>query len=149
LSAGFSGATQPGMQVGDLVCASEVIDASSARRFHPDARRFEGSFTVGPIVTVEKFLSTPAAKEQAGRAFNAVAVDMEAAAVARAADEMRIPWAAVRVILDPMEMTLRGWNVFPFMKAIRVASRSLATGLEIWMTERRRGDGSGEDRSSH
>lgn len=146
LSTGFSGATRPGMQVGDLVSACEVIDAASARRFHPDARRIEGSFTVGPIVTVEKLLVTPAAKEQAGRAFNAVAVDMETAAVARAAEEMRIPWAAVRVILDPMEMSLQWWKLFSLMKSIRVASRSLAIGLE---QIRRRGDGSGEDRSSH
>jgi nucleoside phosphorylase len=149
LSAGFSGATRAGMRVGDLISPSEVIDASTRRGWVPSwTSRQIGSVTVGATVTADRLLVTPAAKEQAGRAFNAVAVDMEVAAVARAAQEMGIPWAAVRVILDPMEMSLRWWNVFPLINGIRVAGRSLAAGLERLVAERRN-DGSGEDGISH
>lgn len=130
LSTGFSGATRPGLRVGDLVGASEVLDVSTGERWIP-SRSFErnGSLTVGAMVTAERLLGSPLEKEQAGRRYGAIAVDMETAAVAKAAQEMDLPWAAIRVILDPMEISIRWWRIFPLIKAIRVASGSLATGV--------------------
>ena len=101
---------------------------------------------VGPLVTVGHPLCDPQAKEEAGFRYGAIAVDMETAAVAQAADLTDVPWMALRVILDPMEVRLsggswiQGFGLFAlpsrwrelvgFIKAIRMAGRSLASGLE-------------------
>ena len=147
VSTGFAGGLRPGFQVGDRVLASEVIHAPSGDRYRPASSFFSLSDTafVGPFVTVEKALSDPKAKAWAGNRFGAIAVDMESAAVAQAADQAGVAWVAVRAILDPMETPLvirsraqalrclvvpRRWKEFSgFLQTVRTASRSLAGGL--------------------
>lgn len=137
VSAGFAGGTRPGLRVGDLVIPSEVIQASTGRRFtppvrlkcfdltaHPELvegersaqdRRVEGQIAQvsrGRLVTVDQILSSPHRKEELGVRYGAVAADMETAAVAQAAVQAGVPWLAVRAILDPMEIPLeiRSWS---------------------------------------
>jgi len=160
VSAGFAGGLRPGFKVGDLVMASEVIQASSGERRTPDSSFFglDGPASVGPFVTVERVLSDPQAKSETGVRFGAIAADMETAAVAQSAEAAGVAWVAVRAILDPMEFPLRigspaqalrrmaspgGWKEFSeFLQMIRTASRSLADGLNL-LVERRNSDGSG------
>ena len=147
VSTGFAGAIRPGFHVGDLVLASEVIHAPSGDRSRPVSSFFSLSdrASVGPFVTVEKALVDPKAKAWAGNRFGGIAVDMESAAVAEAADEAGVGWVAVRAILDPMEIPLairsraqaltclaspgRWKEFFGFLRTVRTASRSLASGL--------------------
>ena len=51
-------------------------------------------------------LATPAAKAEAGRRFQALALDQESAAVARACQAAGIPCLVVRAILDPLDYAL-------------------------------------------
>ncbi|MBI3616247.1 MAG: hypothetical protein HY211_07000 [Candidatus Omnitrophica bacterium] len=131
VSAGFSGGTRPGLKVGDLVLASEVVDISLGRRWVPayeepfmlslskherektvrspfDELRANGNTNVilGPIATVSRPVSDPTEKERLGQRHGVVAVDMETAAVAAAAGAAGVPWIALRAILDPMEVRL-------------------------------------------
>ena len=156
VSTGFAGGVRPGFRVGDLVMASEVIQASSGDRSRPVSSFFSLSDTasVGPFVTVDQVLPDPKAKAWAGNRFGAIAADMESAAVARAADQAGVAWMAVRAILDPMEVPLvvrsraqalrmlavpRRWKEFSvFLRAVRTASRSLAGGLHDLMERRKR-----------
>lgn len=156
VSAGFAGGVRPGFQTGDLVLASEVIHAPSGDLRRPAPSFFSLSDTafVGPFVTVEKALSDPKAKAWAGNRFGAIAVDMESAAVAQAADQAGVPWVAVRAILDPMETPLvirsraqalrclavpRRWKEFSgFLRTVKTASRSLAAGLHDLIERRKR-----------
>ena len=149
ISTGFAGGIRPGFEVGDLVMASEVIQASSGERKYPDPSflGLNGLASVGPFVTVERVLSDPQAKSEAGVRFGAIAADMEAAAVAISAEAAGVAWVAVRAILDPMEFPLKissgrqalrclaapgRWSEFSgFLKMIRTASRSLAEGLHL------------------
>ena len=131
VSTGFAGGGRPGFRVGDLVMASEVIHAASGRRHRPaaDFPAPEGLASVGPFVTVDRILPTPEAKGQAAARFGAIAVEMESAWVAEAAERSGVPWVALRVILDPMEEEIRWMKWIRIGSAIRTASRSLSDGL--------------------
>lgn len=131
VSAGFAGGTRPGFQTGDLVVASEVIEACSLRRWQANgtAAGLQGRFRVGPLLTVEKLLGDPHAKEEAARRFGAVGVEMETSAVVEAAAEAGVAWVAIRAILDPVEVKVSIGSWLYFLKSMKVASRSLAQGL--------------------
>jgi len=131
VSAGFAGGTGPDFRTGDLVVASEVIEARSGRRWQADeiAAKLKGPFRVGPFLTVEKLFGDPSAKQEAARRFGAIGVEMETSAVAEAALEAGLPWVGVRAILDPAEVKVSLGSWLFFLKAMKVASRSLAQGL--------------------
>jgi len=149
VSAGFAGGTRPGFQVGDLVVASEVVDAASRQRHQPERSLFglNGVASVGPLVTEQALVSDSKTKEALGAKYGAIAVDLETAAVAEAAERHKIPWVSVRTILDPMEMAVpvsswlqalklaaqpARWNDFSaLMGAIRVSAQALAAGLKV------------------
>ena len=156
VSAGFAGGARPGFKTGDLVLASEVIQASFGERSRPDPSFFSLSdkASVGPFVTVDKPLADPEAKAWAGNRFGAIAVEMETAWVARSAEAAGVAWVGIRAILDPMEYLLRvhspaqalrcaaspgRWGEFSdFLGRIRTAGRSLADGLHDLMERRKR-----------
>lgn len=98
ISAGFAGALDPSLQVGDTLTPRHVIDAGDGSR--TDAGSGEGiliSFeTVADAQQKAKFAS----------AFGAHAVDMEAAAVARAADAHGVKFLACKVISDRSDQHL-------------------------------------------
>ncbi len=150
VSTGFAGGTRPGLRVGDLVIASEVIEVSSGQRRIPSLCPWNGRFLAGPLATVDRPLSDPKKKAEFGAVHGAIAVDMETAAVAAAASEVGVPWLALRAILDPMEVTLsagsfreaigllarpsRWAELTNLMEAIRTAGQSLAGGLQ-WLVQ--------------
>jgi hypothetical protein len=61
------------------------------------------------LLTVTAPIRTPEAKRLAAGRTGAVAVDMEACGVARAAAELGIPWLALKAVLDPLEESLPPW----------------------------------------
>lgn len=128
VSTGFAGGTQPGLKVGDLVWAEEALDLASGRAFIPRRAPGNGSFKSGRFVTVPRIVSDPQTKEELGRSFGALAVEMETSGVAQAALEAGVPWVALRAILDPLEQPLWG-SVWSFWRAVRKASGSLSDGL--------------------
>ena len=111
LSAGFAGALQAGYQVGDVVLATEVIDAEGgcwlttwpgdlpAGPWQPPLRR-------GKLLTVSGLANAAGTKGELGEKYGAVAVDMESATVARECLRERIPFGCVRVISDDVHTTL-------------------------------------------
>ena len=154
VSAGFAGGTRPGLKTGDLLVASAVVDAASGRRFTPSPVAItEGAgFFRGLLVTAEKIQPDPDSKKELGRRLGAVAVDMETAAVAQVAQELGLPWVALRAILDPMEerlcVTSAGKaaamalspsglrQLLRFFTCVRTAGHSLARGLPLVCGER-------------
>jgi nucleoside phosphorylase len=61
-------------------------------------------FEVGRLISVTEALTEPDQKRKAGKNFLAIAVDMESASLAAACQEKGLPWAIVRVILDPLSV---------------------------------------------
>jgi len=94
-SAGFAGALVPNLKVGDLIIPERVINAGDASNTVVDG----GS---GVLVSFE-YVAGPEQKAKLRESFGAQAVDMEAAAVARAAEARGVTFAVVKSISDEID----------------------------------------------
>lgn len=105
ISFGIAGALAPGLRPGDLLVASAVIDRQTIRP--TDAawsdrllKMIPGSSYV-PILGVDAPIVDPGSKRELHRTVGAAAVDMESHVVARLAQDHRLAFAALRVVIDP------------------------------------------------
>ena len=111
---GTAGALRADLQPGAVILAHRVLDGHSVcypvtAHWHTRLRtalRDTADVNVGALVTVDRPVRDYAAKTELAHKTAAIAVDMEAAAVARVAAENGLPFAAVRVIVDPLEQAL-------------------------------------------
>jgi adenosylhomocysteine nucleosidase len=101
-SAGFCGALDPGLKAGDVVCPAQVINAQ-------DGSRVTLRGGNGVLVSFGS-VATPAQKARLKESFGAQVVDMEAAAVARAAQARDVEFAAVKAVSDEFDF------MFPAME---------------------------------
>lgn len=94
---GVAGALDPGLDVGDLVHPSAVIDVRTARELVPHGSGERN----GVLATVEEVWCGHDPSGKAPRLpAGATAVDMETAAIAALAEERGLPWDVVRAISD-------------------------------------------------
>jgi nucleoside phosphorylase len=116
-SLGFAGGLTDRLRPGDLIYPAGLLDDAA-----PDAlplplaphhaavsaalRGASLPVDTGLLLTVDAPLGTPEAKRAAHLRTGAVAVDMEAAGAAAAAQDLGIPWAALKAIVDPVEVPL-------------------------------------------
>ena len=102
-SVGFAGALDPTLKIADLLTPAKIIDAA------------DGSATVaegqGTLITYHS-VATPEQKAKLAASYAAQAVDMEAAAVARAAQARNIPFAAIKAISDDSTTQLPSMDRF-------------------------------------
>jgi adenosylhomocysteine nucleosidase len=103
--AGFSGALDPALKIGEVVVASEVIEPDD-QKWHAVLPMELGDRVCGRLLTARSLIASVAEKRRLFRSTRAVAVDMESAAVAEACQSERIPCAVVRVISDTAESEL-------------------------------------------
>jgi adenosylhomocysteine nucleosidase len=94
-SAGFAGALSPGVKVGDRVQPRVVVDAG-------DGSRVGLKSGTGVLVSFGS-VASPAQKAKLRESFAAEAVDMEASAVARAAEARSVDFAVLKVISDQFD----------------------------------------------
>lgn len=94
-SVGFAGALERGLKVGTVVQPSQVINAGDSSRVNLGG----GS---GVLVSFGA-VATPTQKASLKESFGAQVVDMEAAAVARAAEARGVDFAAVKVVSDEFD----------------------------------------------
>lgn len=97
-SAGFAGAATEAMKVGDVLIPRRVVNAK-------DGSSIDTAIGDGTLVTFAA-IATPEQKSRLGAAFAAQAIDMEAAAVAQAAEARAIPFAAIKAISDASDLSL-------------------------------------------
>lgn len=109
LSLGCCGALDSDLVPGELVLATEVVDAVTGERFASagwladalaDAADAKSGWRRGAIASVPAVVAVPEEKAKLGARTGAVAVDMESAALARVAATGGVPFAAARVVLD-------------------------------------------------
>lgn len=111
LSAGFSGALQKGLKVGDIILATEVVEEDGSRwpttwpGILPPGE-WRPPLHPGRVLTVSRLIATPTEKRQLSEQYRAVAVDMEAAALARFCTRQGIPFGCVRAISDDVDTSL-------------------------------------------
>ena len=92
ISAGIAGALTGALHVGDVVCARDVVDTGSGARFAAGG----GDGTVATVSAV----SGATEKRELALKWRADVVDMEASAVAAAAQEAGIEFVAIKSISD-------------------------------------------------
>jgi adenosylhomocysteine nucleosidase len=142
VAAGFAGALDPSLAVGDVMLASEVVESDDLRwRVALPAEL--GDLPCGRLLTVPRLVTTPKAKRHLARQFQALAVDMESAAVAEVCQEQRVPCACVRAISDAADAGLSP-EVVSLLAGGRVAPRRVLAALlrrprlagELWRLAR-------------
>lgn len=105
LSFGCAGGLDPALRPGDCVLASRVVDGTGA--FQSDAAWTEALAASlpwahrGAVAGLDAPLAAHAAKADLWHERGASVVDMESHAAARAAARHGLPFAALRVVLDP------------------------------------------------
>jgi uridine phosphorylase len=120
-SIGFAGGLAPGLVPGDLVLPATVLweEGEIVRRYIvPDVMLDRVSAvlqselgwhpTGGNLLSSPTVLAAATAKRRAGERHAAIAVEMEAAALAEHAAERGVAFVALRVILDPVDLSLEG-----------------------------------------
>jgi adenosylhomocysteine nucleosidase len=105
---GMAGGLDPALESGSVVIARELISTDGVR--YPTCRAWREqvaaavstlcAVTQGDLLTSSHAIAMPADKAAAFRSTGAAAVDMESAAVAEIAAEHKLPFIAVRVIVD-------------------------------------------------
>jgi len=96
-SVGFAGALDPGLRVGDVVQPQSVVNAGDGSSVRLDSGK-------GVLVSFGS-VASPAQKAKLRESFTAQAVDMEAAAVARAAEARGVEFAVLKVISDEFDFS--------------------------------------------
>ncbi len=92
ISAGVAGACDPGLRIGDVVRAGEVIDTRTGERFSNSQYR--------QVLVTAPEIASVAEKRRLFASYYASAVDMEAATVARIAQAHGLYFAAHKAISD-------------------------------------------------
>lgn len=114
VSWGWAGALDSALKAGDVVLPGRIIDGEGGEfrtennwRERLVARAHATvSVSEGALVQVAAPLTSPQAKRQCARQSGTVAVDMESASVAAVAARARLPFMAVRAIVDSVRLAL-------------------------------------------
>jgi adenosylhomocysteine nucleosidase len=117
-SAGFAGALDPKLRVGDLVRPNSVINAGDGSR-----TVIEGG--EGVLVSFGS-VASPAQKSKLRDSFGADVVDMESAAVARSAEARHKQFTVVKAVSDEMDFE------FPAMERFVDAEGQFSQGRFAW-----------------
>jgi adenosylhomocysteine nucleosidase len=112
LAAGYCGGLEPSLRTGDLVLATDVLDADTGSSWEttwplqlPDGP-WDPPLHRGRLVTVPHLAARPDQKRALAQQFGAVVVDMESAFLARLCYQAEVPFGCLRVVLDEMDTPL-------------------------------------------
>ncbi len=112
---GVAGALDPALRPGDVLIPDRVLEARDEAGFVPDSAccgrlvaALQGSMHVtrGALWSAAEPVTARADRRALAERSGAIAVDMEAAAVAGVAARANLPFAAVKAICDPLEREL-------------------------------------------
>lgn len=129
VSAGFAGALNSTLKVGEVFIPARVVDSQ-------DASSTETHMGQGVLVSFTE-IASPEQKAKLGYAFGAQAVDMEAAAVARGAHARDVSFMAVKAVSDESDFALPQMNryVSPEGK-FRTVAFAASVAIRPWMWAR-------------
>ncbi len=143
LSAGFSGALCQDRKVGDVVLATEVADLDGHRWPVPwpgtlPPGEWRPALHPGRILAARGIASAQE-KQTLGQQYDALAVDMESAAVARLCTKHGVPFGCARVIsdevsteLDPRLLALLAGGRISPLRVLAALARSPGLTGELW-----------------
>lgn len=128
-SAGVAGALSPKLKVGDVVMAHCVIDAVTGEHL-PRELIPRLPMPSQTIVTVPRMITSPQEKRQLHERYDAAAVDMESAAIARVCKEESIGFLAIRAISDTADEVIPEFISKFFDRNGRLQPGKVA--MELW-----------------
>ncbi len=104
VSTGFCGGLDPALRESQIVVATEVLNLESQEKFLAESVSGGGAMASvlvasGLVVTQDR-IATSAAEKARLRVTGAIAIDMEAAAVARRAKRAGLPFTCIKVVTD-------------------------------------------------
>lgn len=135
ISAGVAGALTPELHVGETIFPSIVIDARDGSR-HETAianARLGNSPLARTVVVSSPEIAGAAQKGKLGKAYGAHAVDMEGAAVARAAQVHGLPFIAIKSISDQLNFELPEMTSFIQNGKFQTAGFAIHVLLRPWL----------------
>lgn len=154
LSTGCAAGLVPELAPGDVVIADAIVASGHRQRFGTDiksrellehvARDAGVRSATGAFACCGAVLAGREAKQAEAEASRAIAAEMEGAAIARSALRAGVPFAAVRAILDPLDVELRhamglvdpaSGRVRP-LEVVRRLARSTAAWSELIAMQR-------------
>jgi adenosylhomocysteine nucleosidase len=139
LYAGFGGALDPALRIGDALIADSVIDGLGRSWSSGIPDHAWPGVKHGRLFTSDRLVGAPEDKLRLGSQFDARMVDMEAVHVAARCAQAAIPFGCVRAISDTVDTALSpalvamlaGERVSPVRLARAIAHRP-ALVLELW-----------------
>jgi adenosylhomocysteine nucleosidase len=131
ISAGVAGSLVADLKVGATIFPATVIDSQDASRHATSIQHAPvGNTAVGRTILVTyPEVASVAQKQQLAKSYGAHAVDMEAAAVARAAQKHNLPFIAVKAISDDVNFEIS--EMFRFIRAGKFDTTGFALHLSI------------------
>ncbi|MBS1852622.1 MAG: phosphorylase [Acidobacteria bacterium] len=128
VSAGFAGALDAKLKVGEVLRPSVVIDAGSG------SRSAVSDGVAGVVLVTYDAIADPEQKARLAAAYGAQAVDMEAAAVAQGAEVHGVAFAACKAISDEADFSLPASESFVGPEGQFQTGRfMLYVGLRPWL----------------
>lgn len=125
VSVGFAGALNGSPKVGSVLQAARVVDAS-------DGSSIETGEGAGTLVTTATVAGTDQ-KARLAKAYGADAVDMEAAAVAKAAQARGVKFSAVKAISDESGFDMAFTEGFVVDGAFQTGRFAAHVALRPWL----------------
>jgi len=126
ISVGLAGACDPALRIGEIVRPGLVVDRNTGERFVNEG-------LPGVLVSTSAILSV-AEKERLRVAYDAMAVDMEAATVARLARAHGLRFRAIKVISDTADFDMGGLSGFATEDGqFREGAFAFHAALRPWM----------------
>lgn len=108
LSAGFAGALQPAIKVGDIVMANSIVDTHGHEMTVEFSMPADGQsgLHVGRVVTADEIVRRVDQKRVLAETHAAIAVDLESLAVAQVCRDTKHRFLSVRAVSDDMSADL-------------------------------------------
>lgn len=111
ISAGFAGGLQPELRTGDIIMVNSIVTPDGQRlaidlHVSEDQLARHPGVRVGRLLTVDRIICRSAEKRELGERYDALAVEMETAAVAEVCRAQQTRFMAIRVISDTMQHEL-------------------------------------------
>ena len=106
VSFGLAGGLDPALDPGQVIVPATVIDGPASWQTDPALAEALGGATSGLLIGGGAVIASAADKRAAFASTGAQAVDLESAAVARAAARHALPFAVLRAVADPAHRSL-------------------------------------------
>jgi len=131
ISAGLAGSCDAGLFPGAVVEATLVVDTQTGERFECSSRPPDGNREL--VLATAPGIATVAEKARLAAAYGAVAVDMEAATVARLARAHGLRFRAIKAISDGHDAELGDLSAFTGKHgSFRTGAFALHTAVRPW-----------------